>query len=98
MRLLKIILAAVTLGAIYLVLRGLQQPAAGRPPAPPRPQPPEDDDAEPVLGYDGMDMDTLIPWLESADLDKATLRRIRRYEVSHHARETVLATIDDLLG
>lgn len=95
MKLLKLILAAVSLGAIYAVLRG-PQPPRDRPSATPRPETPPED-AEPVLGYDGMDMDTLIPWLESADLDNATLQRIRRYERSHRGRETVLAAIDDLL-
>jgi hypothetical protein len=62
----------------------------------------EDDDEtieeEPVLGYDGMDRDTLIAWLEDADLDEATLLRIRRYETGNQDREPVLDRIDDLLG
>lgn len=55
-------------------------------------------DAEPVLGYDGMDLQTVVPWLESANLDRATLRRIRAYEERRQRRETVLQTIDALLG
>jgi hypothetical protein len=62
----------------------------------------EDDDEtleeEPVLGYDGMDRDTLIAWLEDADLDEATLLRIRRYETGNQDREPVLDRIDDLLA
>ena len=62
----------------------------------------EDDDEalaeEPVLGYDGMDRDTLIAWLDDADLDEATLLRIRRYETANQAREPVLDRIDDLLA
>ena len=61
----------------------------------------EDDDEalaeEPVLGYDGMDRDTLVAWLDDADLDEATLLRIRRYETAHQDREPVLDRIDDLL-
>jgi hypothetical protein len=61
----------------------------------------EDDEElaeEPVLGYDGMDRDTLIAWLDDADLDEATLLRIRRYEMSNQDREPVLDRIDDLLA
>jgi hypothetical protein len=61
----------------------------------------EDDeewDEEPVLGYDGMDRDTLVAWLDDADLDETTLLRIRRYEESHDNREPVLDKVDDLLA
>jgi len=62
----------------------------------------EDDDEpiaeEPVLGYDGMDRDTLLAWLDDADLDEATLLRIRRYETATQDREPVLDRIDDLLA
>jgi hypothetical protein len=62
----------------------------------------EDDDEaleeEPVLGYDGMDRDTLVAWLDDADLDEATLLAIRRYEVAHENREPVLDRIDDELA
>jgi hypothetical protein len=53
---------------------------------------------EPVLGYDGMDRDTLVDWLDDADLDERTLLRIRRYEQETDGREPVLDKIDDLLG
>lgn len=62
----------------------------------------EDDDdplaEEPVLGYDGMDRDTLVAWLDDADLDESTLLAIRRYEVAGENREPVLDRIDDLLA
>ena len=62
----------------------------------------EDDDEapeeEPVLGYDGMDRDTLVAWLDDADLDESTLLAIRRYEVDHENREPVLDRVDDLLA
>jgi hypothetical protein len=53
---------------------------------------------EPILGYDGMDRDTLVDWLDDADLDEATLLRVRRYEVATANREPVLDRIDDLLA
>ena len=62
----------------------------------------EDDDEEfleePVLGYDGMDRDTLVEWLDDADLDERTLLRVRHYEQETDAREPVLDKIDDLLA
>lgn len=53
---------------------------------------------EPVLGYDGMDRDTLVSWLDDADLDEAALLRMRRYELAAQNREPVLDKIDDLLA
>jgi hypothetical protein len=60
----------------------------------------EDEDflEEPVLGYDGMDRDMLVDWLDDADLDEAALLRIRRYEVATQNREPVLDKVDDLLA
>jgi hypothetical protein len=51
-----------------------------------------------VLGYDGMDRDTLVEWLDDADLDESALLRIRRYELGTGNREPVLDKIDDLLA
>jgi hypothetical protein len=55
------------------------------------------DDEEPVLGYDGMDRDTVVEWLHEATLDEATLMRMERYERTHHNREAVLDAITDHL-
>lgn len=52
---------------------------------------------EPVLGYDGMDRDTLIDWLNDADLDRESLLRIRAYEEANRAREPVLEAVATLL-
>ena len=52
---------------------------------------------EPVLGYDGMDRDTLLEWLRDADLDRDTLLRIQAYESANLAREPVLEAVEDLL-
>ena len=56
------------------------------------------DDEEPTLGYDGMDRDTLVEWLQDANLDEATLLRIERYERGNENREPVLDAVGDLLG
>ena len=52
---------------------------------------------EPVLGYDGMDRDTLIDWLSEADLDHESLTRIREYETANRGRESVLEAVANLL-
>jgi hypothetical protein len=52
---------------------------------------------EPVLGYDGMDRDTVVDWLREATLDEATLMRMERYERAHANREPVLDAIADQL-
>lgn len=60
---------------------------------------PEDEaEEEPILGYDGMDRDTLIQWIRDAQLDEDTLIRIHEYEAAHQARERVLQAVSDLLG
>jgi hypothetical protein len=53
---------------------------------------------EPVLGYDGMDRDTLLDWLRDADLDHSTLLRIQAYESANLARSPVLDALEDMLG
>lgn len=55
------------------------------------------EEEEPILGYDGMDVDTLVDWIERSDLDSATLRHVRAYEMRHRKREAVLSTVDELL-
>ena len=57
-----------------------------------------DDDEEPVLGYDGMDRDSLIEWLRDASLDEETLLYIERYERARENREPVLDAVGDLLA
>lgn len=99
-RLLKVLLGAAAVGVVAVAFR---DSARGRWL---RPALPGDDDEgglliadgeEPVLGYDGMDRDTLLDWLADADLDRDTLLRIRAYESANQARELVLDTVDDLL-
>ena len=108
MNALKVVLGAVAAGTIVLAFRdfeggGWLQPALpGGEWAEGDLLLEEDEDEalleEPVLGYDGMDRDTLIAWMDDADLDEATLLRIRRYEVANQDREPVLDRIDDLLA
>jgi hypothetical protein len=57
-----------------------------------------DADEEPVLGYDGMDRDSLIEWLRDASLDEGTLLHIERYERARENREPVLDAVGDLLA
>lgn len=57
-----------------------------------------DADEEPVLGYDGMDRDSLIEWLRDASLDEETLLYIERYERARENREPVLDAVGDLLA
>jgi hypothetical protein len=53
---------------------------------------------EPVLGYDGMDVDTLIDWMDEAELDDGTLADIEAYERAHRNRGAVLDVIAERLG
>ncbi|HEU4558362.1 MAG TPA: hypothetical protein VFS20_10950 [Longimicrobium sp.] len=107
MRALKVLIGAAAGAAIVLALRDYRQGGWLRPALPGAMRDDdglllEDDEEElleePVLGYDGMDRDTLIEWLDDADLDESTLLRIRRYELETDNREPVLDRIDDLLA
>lgn len=57
----------------------------------------EELEEEPVLGYDGMDQETLLDWLNEANLDRSTLLRLRSYEEQNLGRATVLDAVDELL-
>jgi hypothetical protein len=52
---------------------------------------------EPVLGYDGMDQETLLEWIEGATLDDETIERMIRYESGNRRRAPVLDVLHDLL-
>jgi hypothetical protein len=110
MKTLKVLLGAAAVGAIVLAFRDFGSGGWLQPAVPGGRWreggdlllEDEDDEAalleEPVLGYDGMDRDMLVDWLDDADLDEATLLRVRRYEVANENREPVLDQIDDLLA
>ena len=84
MRLLKVLLGAAAVGAVAFAFRDSVRERWLRPGG-------DDDEGgvliaggeEPVLGYDGMDRDTLL--------------RIRAYESANLSREPVLDAVDDLL-
>lgn len=93
----KALLAGAAVGVIVLAFRDFERggwlmPAGfdGRIGAPDD----EDLEQEPVLGYDGMDQETLLDWLEGSDLDAETLMRARWYEQRNLAREPVLDALD----
>ena len=54
----------------------------------------EDLEEEPVLGYDGMDQETILDWLDDTEQDPEVLMRTRWYEQRHQAREPVLDALD----
>ena len=98
MNLLKLLVAGAAIGVIVIAFRDTDE---GKWIAPPLslggPGEEDEDEAEPVLGYDGMDVDTLIDWMDGSAPDPATLERMRAYEAAHLAREGVLAAIADRL-
>ena len=95
MRLLKMLLAGAAVGVIVIAFRDFDQ---GRWIAPPLGPGGEDqDEAEPILGYDGMDVDAILDWFDQTGPDRATLVRMRDYETHHLAREAVIEAIGERL-
>lgn len=98
MNLLKLLVAGAAIGVIAIAFRDSDEGRWIAPPLRLRGEGEEDqDEAEPVLGYDGMDVDTLIGWMDGAAPDPDTLERMRSYEAAHLAREGVLTAIADRL-
>lgn len=100
MNLLKLALASAATAVILTAFRdreGSRWLAPAGLGGAPQPQEPELM-TEPVLGYDGMDEDTLLDWISAAELDERTLRGIERYERTNRDRGPVLDTLADLLG
>ena len=96
MRLLKMLLAGAAVGVIVIAFRDFDQ---GRWITPPLGAGGEEDqdEAEPILGYDGMDVDAILDWFDQSGPDRATLLRMREYEAQHLARESVIRAIGDRL-
>ena len=98
MNLLKLLVAGAAIGVIVIAFRDTD---GGRWIAPPLrlgAEGEEDqDESEPVLGYDGMDVDGLIDWMDHSAPDRSTLERMRAYETAHLAREGVLTAISERL-
>lgn len=98
MNLLKIIAAAAATTVIIAAFRDFEREEWLLPERAGRGRGAAPDEEEPVLGYDGMDQDTLADWIRSADLDEDTLRDIRAYESAHRDRGAVLSVVEELLG
>lgn len=94
MNLIKMLVGGAAVAAIVAAFRDFENRAWLEPALP---RSPGDTITEPILGYDGMDQETVIDWLGDADLDRATLTRIRSYERANRNREPVLAAVEDLL-
>ena len=96
MNLLKALVAAAAVGVIVVAFQDTETgewlPLGGMPDRMGA------DSPEPILGYDGMDRDTLIDFLGSSELDRAMLLRIQAYEMANQGRGVVLDSIADLLG
>ncbi len=95
MKTLRILLAAATVGVIVLAFRDVQRGVWLRPALPAEPEPSE---REPILGYDGMDQETLLEWIDDAGVDEVTIARIAEYEEANRNRQPVLDALQDLLG
>jgi hypothetical protein len=102
---LKALLAGAAVGVILIAFRDFENerwlaPAGGmgtRGPAGVADEEMEELEEEPLLGYDGMDQETLLAWLADARLDRGTLTRIRRYEEQTLGREAVIDAVDGML-
>ena len=96
MKKLKWLLAGVVIGVIAVAFRDLERGEWLAPQLSRRREPigPE----EPVLGYDGMDQETVLDWLASANMDAAALERILLYEGANLNRAPVIDLLEDLLG
>jgi hypothetical protein len=93
----KALLAGAALGVIFVAFRDAENQRWLMPAglADRLPTPADDElEEEPILGYDGMDEDTLLDWLEGTPLDGDTLMRTRWYEQRHLAREPLLDALE----
>lgn len=99
MNLLRLLLGGAAVATILVAFRDFEHgtwlPAGGGAPSALRPG---EEEEEPILGYDGMDRDTLIQWIRDSRLDEDTLLRIHEYETVHQRRERVLQAVAELLG
>ncbi|HUE97523.1 MAG TPA: hypothetical protein VMN39_12755 [Longimicrobiaceae bacterium] len=95
MKTLQWILAGVAFGVVAVAFRDLERREWLRPALPGGVAV---DDEEPVLGYDGMDQETAIDWIASADLDEDTVERIIRFERENLDRLPVIEALEELLG
>ncbi|MBW3628998.1 MAG: hypothetical protein KY464_06835 [Gemmatimonadetes bacterium] len=99
MKLLKLLAVGAAVGVIVIAFRDLDQGRSTARALPGGGSLDDDDvdETEPMLGYDGMDVGALLDWFDQTAPDRALLERIRRYEMTHLAREAVLGALDDRL-
>ncbi|MQA90975.1 MAG: hypothetical protein GEU90_12170 [Gemmatimonas sp.] len=95
MKTLKWILAGIVVGVVIAVFRDRER---GAWPTPTVGEGEGEDEEEPILGYDGMDQETLLDWLGSADPDQEVIERMIRYEEANQAREPVLESLRERLA
>jgi hypothetical protein len=98
MNLLRLLLGGAAVATILVAFRDFDNDTWLLPGGRAATAPPEgEEDEEPILGYDGMDRDTLIQWIRDARLDEDTLIRIHEYEATHQRRDRVMQAVSDLL-
>lgn len=98
MRTLKWLVAGAAVAVIAAAFRDFERGGWLSPATPVRQRLAGEEQEEPVLGYDGMDQETLIDWLSEADLDEDTLLDIADYESRNRSRQPVISAVEDLLG
>lgn len=96
MKTLKWLLAGALVGIIAVAFRDFEQGAWLKPQLSGDRE--DTGPEEPVLGYDGMDQETLLDWLTSANLDSDALEHMLSYEEANRNRAPVIDLIEDLLG
>jgi hypothetical protein len=96
MKTLRWLVAGIVVGVIAVAFRDFERGEWLRPTLPRRTS--EPDEREPILGYDGMDQETLLEWLEDSDLDSPTVEEMIRYEEDHLSREPVLSRLEEILA
>jgi hypothetical protein len=92
MKILQLILAGALLGVIVAAFRDTENRVWLLPGEDTTPEPTEE---EPFLGYDGMDQETVLDWIEIADPDEFTIRKISRYERLNKRRQPVLDALEE---
>jgi hypothetical protein len=96
MKTIKWLLVGIIVGFIAVAFRDLERGEWLSPAIPRRGDSPGGE--EPLLGYDGMDQETLLEWIPAANLDEETLRTIVRYERANLDRAPVLDVLEEMIG
>ena len=96
MKTLKILLAGTLIGIVVVAFRDFERGIWLKPELAGGHEPIGSE--EPVLGYDGMDQETLLDWLASADMDPDALEHMLVYEEANLHRTPIIDLIGELLG